>query len=70
MSTATKEVVKLMELLPESDQNLALEVVRKLVLAWDPDYTKVTPDERVEIDKAMKEIENGETVSHNAINWD
>ena len=42
MSTATKEMIDLMEILPESDQNLALELVRKLVLAWDPDFTKLT----------------------------
>ena len=70
MSTATREVVELMEILPESDQNLALELVRKLVLAWDPDFTKVTPAERAAIDAAGKEMARGETVSHDAINWD
>lgn len=58
-----------MEILPESEQNFALEFIKKLVLAWDPDFTKVTPLERAELEQAEKEIENGETVSHNAINW-
>ncbi len=67
MSTATKEVVELMEILPESDQNLALELVRKLVLAWDPDFTKLTPAEKKELDETMSDPE---TVPHDAINWD
>lgn len=70
MSTVTKQALDLMEILPESEQNFALEFIKKLVLAWDPDFTKVTPAERVELEKAAREIENGETVSHDAINWD
>lgn len=70
MSTATKEAIDLLEILPESEQNFALEFIKKLVLAWDPDFTKVTPMERLELEAARKEIENGETVSHDSINWD
>ena len=44
-----------MELLPESEQNFVLEFIRKLVLAWDPDYTKVTPRERVDLQEALSE---------------
>lgn len=70
MSTITKQAIDLMEILPESEQNFALEFIKKLVLAWNPDFTKVTPSERVELEQAMKEIENRETVPHKAINWD
>ncbi len=70
MSTATKQALDLMEILPESEQNFALEFIKKLVLAWDPDFTKVTPTEREELEQATKEMESGETVPHNAINWD
>ncbi|MEZ3435409.1 MAG: hypothetical protein K1W34_12445 [Lachnospiraceae bacterium] len=70
MSTATKQAIDLLEILPESEQNFALEFIKKLVLAWDPDFTKVTPLERSEIEQAVKEIENGETVLHEDINWD
>lgn len=70
MSTTTKQAIDLMELLPEKDQNFALEFIKKLVIAWDPDYTKVTSAERAELERAEKELENGETVSHDAINWD
>lgn len=70
MSTTTKQAMDLLEILPESEQNFALEFIKKLVLAWDPDFTKVTPLERSEIEQAVKEIENGETVLHEDINWD
>lgn len=70
MSTTTKQVLDLMEILPESEQNFALEFIKKLVLAWDPDFTKVTPSEQAELKQADKEIANGETVPHESINWD
>ena len=70
MSTATREAINLMEILPESDQKIALEFIKKLVLAWDPDYTKVTEKEKAELDEAVREMQAGETVSHNDINWD
>lgn len=70
MSAATKEAINLMEILPESDQNFALEFIKKLVLAWDPDYTKVTPTERKALEEAEKDIAENGTISHDAINWD
>lgn len=70
MNTITKQAIDLMEILPESEQSFALEFIKKLVLAWDPDFTKVTPLEREELEQAIREIENGEVVSHDAINWD
>ena len=70
MSTTTKQAINLMELLPESEQNFALEFIKKLVIAWDPDFTKVTPADRAKLEEAQREIENGETISHDAINWD
>ena len=70
MSTTTKQAIDLMELLPESEQNFALEFIKKLVIAWDPDFTKVTPAERAKLEEAQRELENSETISHDAINWD
>ena len=70
MSAITKEVINLMEILPESEQNFALEFIKKLVLAWDPDFTKLTLTEKKELEDADSEIRNGETVSHEEINWD
>lgn len=67
MSTATKQVIDLMEILPESEQNFALEFIKKLVLAWDPDFTKLTPSEKASIEEALAD---SETIPHEAINWD
>lgn len=70
MSGAVKEAISLMEILPESEQNFALEFIKKMVLAWDPDYTKVTPAERKELEEAEKDIADNGTISHDAIDWD
>ncbi len=70
MSATTKEAIDLMEILPENDQNFALEFIKKLVLAWDPDYTKVTPAEKRALEEAEKDIVENGTISHDAINWD
>lgn len=70
MSAVTQEAINLMEILPESEQNFALEFIKKLVLAWDPDYTKVTLTEKKELEEAEKDIMENGTISHEAINWD
>lgn len=45
---------------------LTFELIKKLVLAWDPDFTKVTPKERKEIEEA----EQSGYISANEIDWD
>ncbi len=70
MSGAVKEAVSLMEVLPETEQNFALEFIKRLVLAWDPDFTKVTSSEKRAIDEAERDIAENGTISHNAIHWD
>lgn len=70
MAAVAQQIAEMVELLPENDQALALELVKKLVLAWDPDYTKLTPKEARELEQAMKEVETGETVPFDAINWE
>ncbi len=70
MSGAIKEAVSLMEVLPETEQNFALEFIKRLVIAWDPDFTKVTLKERIALEEAEKDIAENGTISHDAINWD
>ena len=55
MSEMVKEAAELMELLPDSDKSFALQLIKKLVLAWDPDFTKLTPEERRELEEARAE---------------
>jgi len=38
-------VAQFVEMLPEYEQLFALKFVKRLVLAWDPDFTKVTARE-------------------------
>lgn len=70
MSGTVREAVSLMEILPESDQNFALEFIKKLVIAWDPDFSKVTASERAALEEAENDIAENGTISHNVINWD
>ncbi len=70
MSGTVREAVNLLEILPEQEQDFALEFIKKLVLAWDPDFTKVTPFERRELEEAERDMQENGAVSHDAINWD
>ena len=70
MSTTAQAIASMVDILPESDQRLAYEVIKKLVLAWDPDFTKVTPEESKYLEEAEHNFENGDIVSHDEINWD
>ena len=70
MSETAIEISKMVDMLPESEQNFAYEFIKRIVLAWDPDYTKVTAAERNALDLAENEFEKGETFTHDEINWD
>ena len=70
MAPIAQQIADMVDMLPEKDQALAFELVKKLVLAWDPDLSKVTPAEKAEIDKAAAELEAGEYVTDQAVNWD
>ena len=52
MSGIVLEAARLMDVLPEADKKLAYELIKKLVLAWDPDFTKVTDEEAKQIEAA------------------
>ena len=62
MSSITKQIVEMLDMLPEQEQQLACEVLKRLVLAWDPDYTKLTPAESARVTSTMKEFKAGEYV--------
>ena len=70
MAPFTQQIATMVDMLPEEDQTLAFNLIKKLVLAWDPDYTRATPEEDAEMEKAIREMESGDYVSHDAINWD
>lgn len=66
MSEIAMNAARMLNLLPEEDQNFALEFIKKLVQAWDPDFTKVTPDEAARISEA----ENSGFIADEEIDWD
>ena len=66
----SQRIAQMVDILPEADQTLALELVKKLVIAWDPDFTKVTPTERAAMEQAVNELDAGEYVTDEQINWD
>ena len=66
----SQQIAQMVDILPDADQALALELVKKLVLAWDPDYTKATTAEDAAMSAALEEMRAGEYVTHDAINWD
>jgi hypothetical protein len=69
MSSVTQQIIEMLDMLPENEQQFACEVLKRLVLAWDSNYTKVTPVEAVRIAQAKKEIESGNVVCHEDILW-
>lgn len=70
MSEKTKELIKLIDILPEKEQDLISEMVKRVVLAWDPDFIKVTPAEAERIRLAEDEFLRGEVFSESDINWE
>ena len=70
MTQAVQESVRMLEMLPESEQKLASELIKRLVLAWDPDFTKLTPEERERLEAAEQRIDSGKYVKDSDILWD
>jgi hypothetical protein len=68
--TAVKEITSMLEMLPSEEQNFACEVMKKLILAWDSDFTKLTPAESEELKIAHMQISNGEVFDDDEIDWD
>ena len=66
MSNIAMEAARLMDALPEADKVFAYEFIKKLVLAWDPDFTKVTADEA----KRIEDAENSGYVDEDEIDWE
>lgn len=66
MPSKTQQMIELYEMLPEQEQNLAFEMIKRFVLAWDPDFTKVTASER----KKIEEAEKSGFISEEEIDWD
>ena len=66
MSSIAMEAARLMDALPEADKVFAYEFIKKLVLAWDPDFTKVTAEEA----KKIEDAENSGYIDEDNIDWE
>ena len=66
MSDLALDAARMMEMLPESEQHFAFEFIKRLVRAWDPDFTKVTSEEARQIALA----EESGFVDESEIDWD
>ena len=66
MSELAINAAKMIDLLPEQDREFAYEFIKKLVLAWDPDYTKLTQDEEA----SMLAAENSGFINDEEIDWE
>lgn len=60
-----EQLVGVIDCLPETEQSLLLEIARRFL----PDDV-ATPDDLADIQAARAEYANGETIPHEAINWD
>lgn len=66
MSEIAINIANMVNMLPENDQKFAYEFIKKLILAWDPDYTKLTPEE----EKLLFQASQEEYYSIDEIDWD
>lgn len=70
MSNNTKQLINLYEILPETDQKMLLELAKKLLLAYDPDYTKLLPSEKEDVEGAILDFKNGVNIDDgSSIDW-
>ena len=65
MSPIREQLSVMIDCLPEAELSLLLEIVKRFV----PDDV-ATPDDLAAIHAARAEYASGQTISHNAINWD
>ena len=65
MSPVRNQLIEMIDCLQEEEQTLLLEIARRFV----PDDI-ATPDDIASIHEARAEYANGETISHDAVNWD
>lgn len=66
MSDMAIDAARMMDMLPDEDKNFAYEFIKMLVKAWDPDFTKVTPEEA----QRIKAAEESGFVADSDIDWD
>ena len=69
MTVQKQEILTMYNTLPEAKQGLSYELLRRLVLAWDPDFSKSTPSERTDLEESECDLKEGHTVRMEDIDW-
>ena len=63
MKQVTLQTAELLDILPDEEFSIVNELEKKLVIAWDPDFTKVTPEEKELLKETDMEMKNGDYIS-------
>ena len=63
-------LLNLSQVATNEDRKTIDNFVKTMLLKWDPDYTKLLPDERRNLQIADKEFEDGDFVDFEDVNWD
>ena len=67
MSTLTAQTVDLIQMLPDEELKTVNSLLKMLVRSWDPDFTKVTMEEKERLESIEKSMENGEIYSEDEV---
>ena len=54
-------------MLPKIEQEFASQFIKRLVLAWDSYFTKLTSEEQKRLEEAEQRINQGEYIKDNEI---
>jgi len=63
LKDTTLQTAELLDILPDEDVSIVNALIKKLVIAWDPDFTKVTARERELLEESDFEMKSGDFVS-------
>lgn len=59
MTALAKQTIEMIEMLPDEEIGIVHTLVSRIIKAWDPDFTKVTPEERKRLEEIEAEMESG-----------
>ena len=63
LKAITLQTAKLLDILPDEDISIVNALIKKLVIAWDPNFTKLTAREKELLEKTDEEMKKGEYIS-------
>lgn len=63
LKDATLQTAELLDMLPDEDISMVNTLIKKLIIAWDPDFTKLTAKESELLEKSTLEMKSGDFIS-------